>query len=210
MNCWCSIPRPPPRAASSCGPVRKSARTILSICRPSGFNRQRLARQRECLWAGACHGPFRLKDGVLHAEDVPLPRIAEEVGTPVYIYSRATLARHARVFREALAGVDNPHIAFAVKAIPTCGAQDPQRGLWRRCRFGEPARAGSGHETRGYRFLGRRQDACRTGAGSRGGHRPVQHRERRGRLRVGRDCRTTRQARRLRAAGQPRCRCAHA
>ena len=61
---------------------------------------------------------FELKDGVLHAEDVPLPRIAEEVGTPVYIYSRATLARHARVFREALAGVDNPHIAFAVKANP--------------------------------------------------------------------------------------------
>jgi len=61
---------------------------------------------------------FQLKNGVLHAEDVPLPRIAEEVGTPVYIYSRATLERHARVFREALGALDNPHIAFAVKANP--------------------------------------------------------------------------------------------
>ena len=61
---------------------------------------------------------FQLRDGVLHAEDVPLPRIAEEVGTPVYVYSRATLERHARVFREALSGLDDPHIAFAVKANP--------------------------------------------------------------------------------------------
>ena len=61
---------------------------------------------------------FQLKDGVLHAEDVSLRRIAEEVGTPVYIYSRATLARHARVFRDALGALDNPHIAFAVKANP--------------------------------------------------------------------------------------------
>ncbi|WP_341711248.1 diaminopimelate decarboxylase [Erythrobacter sp.] len=61
---------------------------------------------------------FQLRNGVMHAEDVPLPRIADEVGTPVYVYSRATLERHARVFREALAGLDNPHIAFAVKANP--------------------------------------------------------------------------------------------
>ncbi|MXO89591.1 diaminopimelate decarboxylase [Pontixanthobacter aquaemixtae] len=61
---------------------------------------------------------FQLRDGVLHAEDIPLTRIAEEVGTPVYVYSRATLVRHARVFREALSGVKDPHIAFAVKANP--------------------------------------------------------------------------------------------
>jgi diaminopimelate decarboxylase len=64
---------------------------------------------------------FALKNGVLHAEDVPLPRIAEEVGTPVYVYSRATLERHARVFKEALDGVGNdgnPLIAFAVKSNP--------------------------------------------------------------------------------------------
>lgn len=61
---------------------------------------------------------FALKDGVMHAEDVPLPRIAEEVGTPVYVYSRATLERHAHVFRDALAGVPDKLIAFAVKANP--------------------------------------------------------------------------------------------
>ncbi|WP_338467804.1 diaminopimelate decarboxylase [Novosphingobium sp. ZN18A2] len=61
---------------------------------------------------------FQLRNGVLYAEDVPLPRIAEAVGTPVYVYSRATLVRHARVFREGLSALDNPHIAFAVKANP--------------------------------------------------------------------------------------------
>ncbi|HEV2080358.1 MAG TPA: diaminopimelate decarboxylase [Allosphingosinicella sp.] len=61
---------------------------------------------------------FQLRDGMLYAEDVPLSRIAEEVGTPVYVYSRATLQRHARVFREALSRLNNPHLAFAVKANP--------------------------------------------------------------------------------------------
>ncbi|WP_284124704.1 diaminopimelate decarboxylase [Parerythrobacter aestuarii] len=61
---------------------------------------------------------FSLRDGVLHAEDVPLPRIAQDVGTPVYVYSRATLERHARVFTEGLAGVPDKLIAFAVKANP--------------------------------------------------------------------------------------------
>lgn len=61
---------------------------------------------------------FELREGVLHAEDISLPRIAAEVGTPVYVYSQATLVRHARVFREALSGLANPHIAFAVKANP--------------------------------------------------------------------------------------------
>jgi len=61
---------------------------------------------------------FTYRDGVLHAEDVPMARIAEAVGTPVYIYSRATLERHARVFREALAALPRTHIAFAIKANP--------------------------------------------------------------------------------------------
>lgn len=61
---------------------------------------------------------FDLINGVLHAEDVALPDIAASVGTPVYVYSRATLERHAQVFRDALSGLDNPHLAFAVKANP--------------------------------------------------------------------------------------------
>ena len=61
---------------------------------------------------------FTIRNGVMHAEDVPLPAIAEAVGTPVYVYSRATLERHARVFREGLAGVPDKLIAFAVKSNP--------------------------------------------------------------------------------------------
>lgn len=61
---------------------------------------------------------FAIKNGVMHAEDVPLPAIADAVGTPVYVYSRATLERHARVFREGLAGVSDKLIAFAVKSNP--------------------------------------------------------------------------------------------
>ncbi len=61
---------------------------------------------------------FEYRGGVLHAEDVPLPAIAAEVGTPVYVYSRATLTRHARVFRDALAVLPKVHLAFAVKSNP--------------------------------------------------------------------------------------------
>ncbi|BAK64861.1 diaminopimelate decarboxylase [Sphingobium sp. SYK-6] len=61
---------------------------------------------------------FAYKDGVLHAENVSMSTIADAVGTPVYVYSRATLERHARVFREALDAVPRKHIAFAIKANP--------------------------------------------------------------------------------------------
>ncbi|GGZ98718.1 diaminopimelate decarboxylase [Novosphingobium arvoryzae] len=61
---------------------------------------------------------FELRGGVLYAEDVPLTAIAEAVGTPVYVYSRATLARHARVFREALSILPRFEVAYAIKANP--------------------------------------------------------------------------------------------
>ncbi|WP_425229130.1 diaminopimelate decarboxylase [Sphingomonas sp.] len=61
---------------------------------------------------------FSYRDGVLHAEDVPLPAIAEAVGTPVYVYSAATFRRHARVFREALSALPRVHLAYAIKANP--------------------------------------------------------------------------------------------
>src|SRR3546814_3925113 len=64
---------------------------------------------------------FQYRDGVLHAEDIPLPRIAEDIGTPVYVYSRATLERHAQVFRDALKDVPKKHIAFAIKCNPNLG-----------------------------------------------------------------------------------------
>jgi diaminopimelate decarboxylase len=61
---------------------------------------------------------FTLRDGVMHAEDVALPAIAEAVGTPVYVYSRAKLVAKARAFREGLSELDDLHLAFAVKANP--------------------------------------------------------------------------------------------
>ena len=58
---------------------------------------------------------FRYIKGRLYAEEVPVSAIAEAVGTPVYIYSHATLTRHFDVYEEAFHGF--PHIlCYAVKA----------------------------------------------------------------------------------------------
>lgn len=61
---------------------------------------------------------FNRKNGVLHAEDVAIPAIAAQVGTPFYVYSTATLERHAQVLKAALADLPRVHIAFAIKANP--------------------------------------------------------------------------------------------
>jgi diaminopimelate decarboxylase len=58
---------------------------------------------------------FDYRDGVLHAENVPVPTIAAVVGTPFYCYSTATLERHYRVFSEAFADVDSL-VCYAMKA----------------------------------------------------------------------------------------------
>lgn len=61
---------------------------------------------------------FNLKAGEVYCEDVPLSDIAGEVGTPVYVYSTATLRHHARIMLAALSELDDPMVAFAVKANP--------------------------------------------------------------------------------------------
>lgn len=58
---------------------------------------------------------FDYKDGVYHAEDVSLVSLAQEVGTPFYCYSSATLERHFTVFRDQFADL-SPKICYAVKA----------------------------------------------------------------------------------------------
>ncbi|TGR23383.1 MULTISPECIES: diaminopimelate decarboxylase [unclassified Mesorhizobium] len=58
---------------------------------------------------------FDYRDGVLHAEDVAIPDIAAQVGTPFYCYSTATLTRHYRVFVKAFAGLD-ALVCYAMKA----------------------------------------------------------------------------------------------
>lgn len=61
---------------------------------------------------------FDYRDGRLYCEGIPLESIASEIGTPVYVYSTATLVRHSRAMKSALATFHNPLIAFAVKANP--------------------------------------------------------------------------------------------
>jgi len=58
---------------------------------------------------------FAYRDGILHAEDASLRDVANDVGTPFYCYSTATLERHYRVFDEAFAGLDHM-VCYAMKA----------------------------------------------------------------------------------------------
>ena len=112
----------------------------------------------------AVRGPARARalhhfdriDGVLHAEGTSLEAIARTVGTPVYVYSTATLTRHYALFREAVeanpAALGEALIAFAVKANSNlsvlatlarlgCGADTVSEGEIRRAlKAGVPAR----------------------------------------------------------------------
>ena len=58
---------------------------------------------------------FHYRNGVLHAEDVDLVKLADEVGTPFYCYSTATLTRHYQVFAGAFADVPSL-VCYAMKA----------------------------------------------------------------------------------------------
>jgi len=58
---------------------------------------------------------FQYIDGILHAENVPVPAIAEAVGTPFYCYSTATLERHYTVFANAFGDVPSL-VCYAMKA----------------------------------------------------------------------------------------------
>ena len=53
--------------------------------------------------------------GVLHAEGVSIPELAEKVGTPFYCYSTATLERHYHVYASAFDGLDAT-VCYAIKA----------------------------------------------------------------------------------------------
>jgi len=67
---------------------------------------------------------FSYRDGSLFAEDVDLRRIAAEVGTPVYVYSSATIERHYKLFEAAVKGAakgGQAHVFYAVKANGNLG-----------------------------------------------------------------------------------------
>ena len=66
---------------------------------------------------------FQYKNEQLYVEDLPVKQLAEEFGTPLYIYSRATLERHWHAFDSALG--EHPHlICYAVKANSNIGILD--------------------------------------------------------------------------------------
>jgi diaminopimelate decarboxylase len=58
---------------------------------------------------------FKYINGILHCEAVSIQRLAQELGTPFYLYSSATLERHYRAFDSGFEGRDH-HTCFAVKA----------------------------------------------------------------------------------------------
>ncbi len=58
---------------------------------------------------------FKYRDNELYCEDVPVQRIAEQIGTPFYLYSHATLKRHYLIFDEAFEGLDRL-VCYSAKA----------------------------------------------------------------------------------------------
>lgn len=95
-------------------------------------------------------GPFPRVDGVLHCGDVPAHHLAEEYGTPLFVYDLAWIRGRVAAFREAFA--DTPHLlAYSVKANGNlsilralgdagCGADITSGGeLFRARRAGIPA-----------------------------------------------------------------------
>ena len=62
---------------------------------------------------------FEYREGQLFAEDLPITQLAEQYGTPLYIYSRATLTRHYQVWTESLTQEDM--ICYAVKSNSNLG-----------------------------------------------------------------------------------------
>lgn len=60
---------------------------------------------------------FQYRNGELYCEDIPVSRIAAEVGTPTYIYSSATLVHHYRQIADAFASL-NPTVCYSIKS---CG-----------------------------------------------------------------------------------------
>ena len=60
---------------------------------------------------------FQYKNNQLMAENLPVKQLAEQFGTPLYVYSKATLERHWHAFNNAFG--EHPHlVCFAVKSNP--------------------------------------------------------------------------------------------
>src|SRR5271156_3962717 len=60
---------------------------------------------------------FRYRDNALHCEDVPIRTLAETYGTPLWVYSKATLLHHLAQLQQAFAAVQ-PLICYSIKTNP--------------------------------------------------------------------------------------------
>ena len=107
-------PRPPARPAAAtpvrAAPAPAEARAGADTsCETCGAARPRRRR------SGGTMNHFQRKRGVLHAEGIPLEELARAHGTPLYVYSTATLTRHWKVLHRSLSGLDH-QVHYAVKA----------------------------------------------------------------------------------------------
>jgi diaminopimelate decarboxylase len=66
---------------------------------------------------GFCYLPQKTGQSVLHADEVPLSRLAEKFGTPLYVYSSAAIRERVRAFQNAFREVEHA-ICYSVKANP--------------------------------------------------------------------------------------------
>ena len=64
--------------------------------------------------------PFHYRDSQLYCEDAPVARLAEEFGTPLYVYSRAAVLGQLRAIQDAFAALD-PLVCYSVKANSNLG-----------------------------------------------------------------------------------------
>ena len=85
------------------------------LLRRRGAYRKQLRRGRRNREQRRAMSDFAYRGDMLHAEDVSLAAIAEEFGTPVYVYSSAALERNFRAYADALRGIDHL-VCYAVKA----------------------------------------------------------------------------------------------
>ncbi len=87
------------------------ARNFIKKVAPTGVNREQNDRKREIK---PMHY-FDYKNNILHAENVSLAEIAEQVGTPFYCYSAATFRRHIKMFQDSFSNQD-AMVCYAMKA----------------------------------------------------------------------------------------------
>ena len=120
---------------------------------------------------------FLYRDGILHAEDVPVPTVAAAVGTPFYCYSSATFTRHFKLFDEALSGLDHL-VCYSMKSNSNQAILKLLGGLGAGMDVvsgGEYARARAAGIPGGpHRLFRRRQDQARNGRRAHRRHPPVQ------------------------------------